>query len=263
MAASKYRRFKASQAIIRGLCEKPHQVLFIHYSCESFDNRQDGTSPRITSIAVKYLGSEQSQCFSLHQEAELQGLNFESIGQHYDVLEKTMLDKFSLFVEQQAEYSWVHWNMRDVNYGFQGLAHRHRVLKGVPFELRNDAKVDLASILYNFLGKEYVKHPRLKNLLEMNEMVPRAFLEGKQEANASGVDKYFRIQQSTLCKADALFNLLQRAEDDDLKCANSYFDRRGFSVNTIVHWVKDHPIYGILSILAVIISLGTLIANVV
>jgi hypothetical protein len=28
---------------------------------------------------------------------------------------------------------YVHWNMRDVNYGFQAIEHRFRVLGGEPY----------------------------------------------------------------------------------------------------------------------------------
>lgn len=38
-------------------------VLIIHYSCESFYDRPDGSSPKITSIAVRKLNDGQTRCF--------------------------------------------------------------------------------------------------------------------------------------------------------------------------------------------------------
>ena len=39
----------------------PKNVVVIHYSCESFYDRQDGSSPRVTSIAVRNLARDHVQ----------------------------------------------------------------------------------------------------------------------------------------------------------------------------------------------------------
>ncbi len=49
----------------------------IHYSCESFYDRPNGASPRITSIAVRRLDSGQTLSFSIHQVAEERSIPFE------------------------------------------------------------------------------------------------------------------------------------------------------------------------------------------
>ena len=46
------------------------KVWVIHYSCESFYDRPNGASPRITSPAVRSLDSAQTHSFSIHQVAE-------------------------------------------------------------------------------------------------------------------------------------------------------------------------------------------------
>lgn len=52
------------------LINNSENVVIIYYSCESFYNRSDGSSPRITSIAVRNLASGQTTSFSIHQMAE-------------------------------------------------------------------------------------------------------------------------------------------------------------------------------------------------
>lgn len=32
-----------------------------------------------------------------------------------------MLDAFFEFTKERKEYKWVHWNMRDSNYGFHAI----------------------------------------------------------------------------------------------------------------------------------------------
>ncbi len=108
----------------------PEYTIVIHYSCESFYDRADGSSPRITSIAVYNIGSGQTNSFSIHQKAEIKKYSRNDIEKHYEELEKLMLDDFYDFVKLHEKYNWLHWNMRDINYGFQAIAHRYKVLGG-------------------------------------------------------------------------------------------------------------------------------------
>jgi hypothetical protein len=63
----------------------------IHYSCESFYDRPEGRSPRITSIAVRKLDTAQTLSFSIHRLAERRKIPFSDIEGHYDNLERAML----------------------------------------------------------------------------------------------------------------------------------------------------------------------------
>lgn len=46
---------KDAKEQINSFYENDSHCLIIHYSCESFYDIKDGKTPRITSIAVKYL----------------------------------------------------------------------------------------------------------------------------------------------------------------------------------------------------------------
>jgi hypothetical protein len=116
----------------------------IHYSCESFYERPEGRSPRITSIATRKLDSGQTISFSIHQIAERRGVRFDGIEQSYDELEKLMLDEFYAHVGAHRGMRYLHWNMRDINYGFAAIEHRYRVLGGDPIVIENERKIDLS-----------------------------------------------------------------------------------------------------------------------
>lgn len=81
------RRIKKRKEVKNELSElmnKPDYTLIIHYSCESFYNRPDGSSPRITSIAVRNLGSGQTTSFSIHQMAEIKNYSRADIEKYYE-----------------------------------------------------------------------------------------------------------------------------------------------------------------------------------
>lgn len=97
--------------------------------------------------------------------------------------------------------------MRDVNYGFQVIEHRYRVLGGEPFEIQEDRKFDLARELITLYGVGYIGHPRFENLVKKNKITNRDFLTGAEEASAFDNRDYVRLHQSTLRKVDIILNV--------------------------------------------------------
>src|SRR5207248_264499 len=108
--------------------------------------------------------------FSIHQIAEERHVPLNAIHERYDELEKHMLDRFFEFLRVRLHMNWIHWNMRDVNYGFAAIEHRYRVLGGVPIQIAEDRKFDLARALVDLYGVRYIGHPRLENLIKKNKM---------------------------------------------------------------------------------------------
>ena len=140
-------RHKKGKHTIAELNDSPSHVLIIHYSCESFYDIKDGKTPRITSIAVRYLKSAQTKSFSIHKVAERNRVSIGDITNHYDQLESEMLREFFEFVYEHKDYRWIHWNMRDINYGFEAIENRFRVLGGAPTTIIDEKKFDIARIL--------------------------------------------------------------------------------------------------------------------
>lgn len=251
-------RIKNRKRTLRRLGElddRRDNVLVIHYSCESFYDTPDGSTSRVTSIAVRNLDSGQTESFSIHKVAELKAISVADIADHYDILEKEMLDEFGQFLQHNNNCTWVHWNMRDINYGFQAIEHRHKVLGGIPPQrLPEERKFDLARALISIYGIRYTGHPRLERIVKLNKITDTCFLVGKDEAAAFENGEFVKLHQSTLRKVDILANLFSRTLDGSLKTNASWWEARGIHPQAIAEFLSEHWAWTILAGLGSIAS---------
>jgi hypothetical protein len=232
--------------------------LVIHYSCESFYDIKDGRTPRITSIAVRQFSSGQTTSFSIHKSAELKRVEQADIAAKYDELEKDMLSQFFAFLKIKPGYTFVHWNMRDINYGFQAIEHRFKVLKGKPIAVSDDKKFDLARELIALFGVKYAPHGvsgRLHSLMDMNHITAKDVLNGAGEAEAFEKQEFVKLHQSTLRKVDVIANLLDRSLDGSLTTNASWWEIHGFHPSALLELITEHWLYSLLSVVAVIVGL--------
>ncbi|MCK6580690.1 MAG: hypothetical protein L6Q98_21570 [Anaerolineae bacterium] len=242
------------------LFKRAETTNLIHYSCESFYDRTDGSSPRITSIAVRNLNNAQTVSFSIHQIAEEQQVPSSEIEANYDDLERKMLDGFFEFVHRRDTYHWIHWNMRDINYGFPAINHRYKVLGGIPIQIPEGNLHDLARLLIAIYGAKYADHPRLESVVSMNHMTNMDFLTGKQEALAFENKEYVKLHQSTLRKVDILAAIAQRENSSDLKTKARRRDIYGLSVIAWVDVIYDHWVGKLFALIGVVATLiGTIL----
>jgi hypothetical protein len=237
--ADLYRKWKRAKGQLEEVFQAPESTAVIHYSCESFYDRTDPHSPRITSIAIRNLDSGQTRSFSIHLVAERRGL-LGDIENHYDELEREMLVDFFEYMRVNQHCKWLHWNMRDANFGFEALENRLRALGREPFHLDERNRFDLSRILIGIYGVGYVGHPRLEKLLELNHITPLDFLAGAREAAAFVAKEFVKLHQSTLRKVDVLANLADRAHRGDLVTLSSWWERNGQSVKRCIEWLKEH-----------------------
>ncbi|MCL5245650.1 hypothetical protein M4I21_07515 [Cellulophaga sp. 20_2_10] len=143
--------------LLNELLKEKVKCNIIHYSCESFVTNH-GNTPRVTSICVMNLRTSQTKSFSIHLQAQFSGLDFNNLSSsEYDNLEKIMLEDFSAFVALNATHKWIHWNMRDSNYGFEAINNRIRILQGTPFQIPDDFKYDFPRILGRIYTYGYEK----------------------------------------------------------------------------------------------------------
>lgn len=245
MSKNQFSRHRKANKRLGEIIDKSEQVLVIHYSCESFYDISDGRSPRITSIAIRNLESGQTESFSIHQLAEMRGVSATKVDieARYNDLEKEMLVLFYEYIKQNLSKTFLHWNMRDKNYGFQAIEHRYRVLGGDPIIVHDDRKIDLSRLLIDCYGGGYIGNPRLEKLAAHNKITMRDFLTGAQEAEAFVNGKYLDLHRSTLRKVDILCNFAIRAADNDLKTLSSWWEARGLSAATAISIFKEHPIF--------------------
>ena len=246
-----YSEQKRAKVQLRNAFQRSEHTVLVHYSCESFYDRNNPRSPRVTSIAVRNLESGQTKSFSIHLIAERRSL-LDKIEQHYDQLEKEMLEDFFKTVEQKQHWQWLHWNMRDANYGFEALENRLKALGSTPAAVVSEEKrLDLSRILIRIYGQDYIGHPRIEKLMQLNSITSRDFLSGKAEADAFDEKEFVKLHQSTLRKVDVLSSFASRAHGGILKTDSSWWDINGLSVKALGEWVREHWLVG-----AVITLLG-------
>lgn len=240
-AMERIRKRRAAISKLEEVSRNRETVLLVHYSCESFYDRPEGRSPRITSIAVRNLGNAQTTSFSIHQVAERSGIAPSEIRNQYDTLEKAMLEEWYEHVRRHTTSRWLHWNMRDANYGFPAIAHRFRVLQGQPVEVEESRLFDFAKLLIDIYGPGYTSHPRFQSLSQLNHISLKDFLAGQEEADAFDAGDYVKLHQSTLRKVDIMSNLFNRYEDGSLKTQNKWWQPYGSRVLGAGEWCREHP----------------------
>lgn len=246
------KRQREAKNILEDICATKSFCLLIHYSCESFYDKAEGTSARITSIAVRNLANAQTKSFSIHQYAEHAKISGRDIATQYDKFEKKMLDAFYSHVKKCEKMRWIHWNMRDINYGFEAIAHRYRVLGGKPSELHPENLIDLARLLIGLYSPKYIGHPRLEKLMYLNRITAKDFLSGKDEAIAFDNQEYVKLHQSTLRKVDIFANIIGRIEDGSLKTNMRAWERFKLYPQLYMEKICKHWIVSFLCTLATI-----------
>jgi hypothetical protein len=180
----------------------PSRFFIIHYSSESlFDSDHQNMSPRITSIVVRHYATGQAVSFSLHTIAEYLGVSKEEVGLKYNEIERELLKQFYDFVLERRDRYWVHWNMRNVVFGFEHIEHRFRVLNQkdppiIPVENR----INLNDVLKRRYGSDYVDDPRMPTLMNLNGGLVQGFLTGKEESEAFAAKDFIRMHTSTIAK---------------------------------------------------------------
>jgi hypothetical protein len=203
----------------------PERFYIIHYSSQSlYDEGVDGLSPRITSIVVMHYATRQTVSFALHAEAESLGIAKEDVESQYDTIEGALLERFYSFLRDRREKYWVHWNMRNLTFGFEHLEHRYRSLcKAEPPSIPVEVRLNLNDILIERYGLDYVSPPRMKNLMLLNGEIDVRFLDGAKEAEAFTKKEFIRMHSSTISKVEFFRHAIGLAIKGKLSTAGTGF----------------------------------------
>lgn len=215
-----------SREFIKEIKGHPENFYVIHYSCQNLNDDNEALSPRITSIAITHYATEQTVSFSTHSIAEELRIPRENVRERFDEVELSLLQGFYAFVRDRRDKYWVHWNMRNLTYGFEHLEHRYRVLGGndapvIPVERR----LNLNDLLADRYGNDYAAHPKLKTLMESNGGIHRDFLAGEEEVRAFQNNEFMRMHNSTLCKVGFFHSVIRKLLRGKLRTAS-----RGFGI---------------------------------
>lgn len=239
----------------------PSTVWAVHYSCQSFYQGERLGSPRITSIAARNLGSGQTHSFSFHQAIELKRLAPVRVLGVLDELERELLDGYFEFLRANRNMRFLHWHMRDTNFGFTAIEHRYRVLGGEPVSLHDANTYDLARILPDRYGPDYAPPPRLLSLAERNGFSSAGFLNGNEEAAAFENGRYFAVLQSNLRKVAVITEVAAAANANALKTDASVWAQHCGHLSALAQTVWGNPLVRIAGVVFSGISAGLYLGN--
>jgi len=181
-------------------------------------------SPRITSVVVRHFQSGQTVCFSTHTVAEYLGIPWDEIEARYDDIERELLTQFYDWARDRREKYWVHWNMRNVTFGFEHLEHRYRVLtKKEPPSIPVEVRINLNDALKDRYGADYAPDPRMPSLMNLNGPRLQGFLSGKEESEAFKGKDFIRMNASTITKVGFFSHVVSAALKGKLKTAGHGF----------------------------------------
>lgn len=111
-----------SSRFIKEFKRHPENFHIVHYSCQSLYDDNEALSPRITSIAITHYATEQTVSFSTDSVAEELRIPREEVRDRFDEVERKLLHDFYAFIRDRRDKYWVHWNMRNLTFGFEHLA---------------------------------------------------------------------------------------------------------------------------------------------
>lgn len=223
----RYRERREALKRVHDIRADSKNAFVIHYSCESFYDTPDNRTARVTSIAIRNLYSAQTRSFSIHKVAEQKKIPAKEIPQHYDQLEHEMLEEYFDFIRSNSGRTYIHWNMRDNNYGFAAIEHRFKVLGGNPVVIDEAYKFDLARATFSIYGSRYVNHGkegRLLGICRVNRITDKDAMTGNEEAVAFPAEDYIKLHLSTLRKVDMMANIFERVEEGTLKTQSKFWD---------------------------------------
>jgi len=234
---------RRGQKIIEDLKNANSRTLIIHYSCESFFNTH-GRTPRVTSICVKNRGNNTTKTFSIHLQAQLSNKDLCCLtDQDFDLLEKQMLKAFYDFVKNHKTHKWVHWNMRNVSYGFEAIANRFKILGGNPREIEDQFKYDFPETLGLVHTYKFEKHKpsgQLLNLANRNSITTNDAMIGKDEAAAFDNRDYLGLHMSTCRKVEIIDRILTLQEKNKLKINANVITTCGLTPSGIIEIVRNN-----------------------
>ncbi len=234
----------------------PPAVWTIHYACQSFAQGQRLGSPRVTSIAARNLAQGETASFSIDTEAELARLAPEDVPANLDRLERALLDGFYQFLVANRAMRFLHWSMRDANYGFAALEHRYRLLGGAPISIAESQKLDLSKLFVDLYGAGYAGPSPRRTLAEANRLPLLGYLDGEDEAAHFEQGNYRAVRNSTLAKVKLHADLAELAHARALRTEANWWMLNVGRVREAYEMFERNPLIALASVLFAGLSTG-------
>ncbi|SMD37662.1 hypothetical protein SAMN04488029_3398 [Reichenbachiella faecimaris] len=238
------------------LVEDPSKVLCVHYSqSQTYDDDYGNISPIITSIVIKSLDDKIDKQFAIHFEADKAGIPKDQIQDSYRELELRILKSFNDFVKRHDHCIWVHWDMKNIHFGFEAIKHRYeKLFEGLNdyHEIPSHSKHSLYIILEGMYGEGFVNGPdQFKELMTSNNSgVEQPVYLAKEIESSEFESKNFKsVIDSVDCKVEFLKKAVKKLINRKLTIQNK--NRYAMFLDVI-----SHPVFNLIGWVA---TLGGLI----
>jgi hypothetical protein len=209
--------FARAKEAVQKIRRHADRCLVIHYSSQSLYDDREGLSPRVANIVVKDFKTDQTVSFAIPIVAERLHIAKEEIPGNLDAIESALLQEFYDFVRDRSGSIWLHWNMINIQYGFETLSHRYFVLTGKSAPAIDiDNRINIAAILHGLYGDGYVSKPHMQKLMQLNGGVRRDFVVGLDEVTLFAEGKYAQLHASTVSKVRFFGDVIELVMDRKL-----------------------------------------------
>ena len=247
---------KESNRIINEYVKKKSNYIFIHYARQNCFSDAYEKGPRVVVIVVMNAESEQFSVFSLKKSADKRGKDFFKLSDiEKNEIEYSMLQEFFVYVEENKDKVWLHWNMKNNNFGFSAIEDRFRELGGDSFHFKEDKLINISVLLKKKYGMNYAKDNKwngkavgkMYDIFILNHITDSNILDGEREIIEYIVKNITSIEQSVLGKLKAFKIIMEKAADNALKCrGNILKDVYGINITGIAGYIQDNALLALL-----------------
>lgn len=265
MKDDRIKEHKIANEFLKKYLENRGKYAIIHFARENHFDERYPKGPRIISIVVLYPDSDRMSIFSLQRSAEVKGMEFSTcIDSERDNIEKGMLSDFFNEVKDSGINLWLHWNMKNDNFGFQTLSNRYKNLGGIvgaEMQFKDECTKNISTLFKMKYGPNYITgindvKGKMYALFEKNGIADPDLLTGLDEIREFVNGNYVKVELSVVAKVKAFERLIDYARNGELKTDSKKIkDIYGFSLNGILQYVRENAVLAAaFSILSAIIS---------
>ena len=184
---------------------------FIHYASNGFYNGSS-PAPKVSCIILYNLKNDKCINFSIseHLDNDLRDI---------ELAESELLADFNLFVNQNSEISFIHWNMTAEGFGFSAIKARADELF-VEFPIIKEENLfDLSSYVAYIAEKKL----SIKQILWFNSLlIDDDYLDGKTEAEYFDKGLFDKIYYSVDLKVRGFADVVKLIQENKLKTEAPY-----------------------------------------
>ena len=177
-------------------------------------------TPAPVMIATRDLATGKEEVFAWHLLAEAQGIPPQEIPSRRFDLERSALQSLFTHFQGNPKTWWLHWGLHGIEFGFPALAQRAKALGLGDQHLPERRSIDLAELLKNRLGEDYVPHNRLKNLILLNQVNCHGLLEVAELTAAYRAGEFSRMLRSLRRKLYCISRIVERGAAGRLRAAD-------------------------------------------